>query len=63
MNRLAGLILSALFYASTGWADPDRLRSLPGIIGKDDRVPQDSTAWPWHSLGRLTINREKGEYC
>ena len=27
--------------------------SLPGIVGKDDRVPLDSTQWPWQAIGRI----------
>ncbi len=35
--------------------------SLPGIIGSDNRVPIDSSAWPWSSIGR--INRTVGGFC
>jgi protease YdgD len=28
-------------------------RALPGIVGHDDRVPLDSTAWPWQAIGRV----------
>lgn len=28
-------------------------RALPGIVGRDDRVPLDSTAWPWQAIGRV----------
>jgi protease YdgD len=32
-----------------------------GIIGLDNRVPADSTQWPWIAIGRL--NREIGGHC
>jgi len=32
-----------------------------GIIGVDNRVPADSTQWPWIAIGRL--NREIGGHC
>jgi protease YdgD len=32
-----------------------------GISGADSRVPVDSNAWPWISIGRL--NREVGGHC
>ena len=35
----------------------------PGIVGRDDRIPLDSEAWPWRAIGRLSVNREKGAYC
>lgn len=35
--------------------------ALPGIIGKDNRAPIDSTEWPWSSIGR--INRTIGGFC
>ncbi len=58
------LILAGLVTVEADEVTPSgKSRLLPGIVGQDDRVPLDSTAWPWHSLGRLTINREKGEYC
>lgn len=28
-------------------------RALPGIVGRDDRVPLDSAAWPWQAIGRV----------
>ncbi|MEM7226723.1 MAG: trypsin-like serine protease [Pseudomonadota bacterium] len=34
---------------------------MPGIIGSDDRVLLDPTAWPWTALGR--VNREGGGFC
>ncbi len=35
--------------------------ALPGIVGQDDRVMLDPTAWPWHALGR--INQGTGGHC
>jgi protease YdgD len=32
-----------------------------GIVGLDNRVPADSTTWPWIAIGRL--NREIGGHC
>jgi protease YdgD len=32
-----------------------------GIEGTDNRIPADSTAWPWIAIGRL--NREIGGHC
>src|SRR5262245_7198903 len=32
-----------------------------GVIGLDNRVPADSTVWPWTAIGRL--NREIGGHC
>ena len=32
-----------------------------GIIGADNRVPADSSVWPWIAIGRL--NREIGGHC
>ncbi len=66
MRRLLPLLLLALCAVSGVMAAESAAvgkRLPPGIVGQDDRTPLDSTAWPWHSLGRLSINREKGEYC
>ena len=42
-----------------------QLRTLPWlttrISGSDERVPADSTQWPWIAIGRL--NREVGGHC
>ena len=32
-----------------------------GVVGLDDRVPADSSQWPWIAIGRL--NREIGGHC
>ena len=43
--------------AGTAAADP-----LPGIVGRDDRVPQLQAAeWPWTAIGR--VNRASGGFC
>lgn len=34
---------------------------LPGILGADDRVPSESTEWPWTAIGR--VNRATGGFC
>lgn len=48
------LILAAAAHAEipSGYVPPQRT-DLPGIVGRDDRVPLDSTAWPWQALGRI----------
>jgi protease YdgD len=42
-----------------------QLRTLPWLTtrmsGADERVPADSTKWPWIAIGRL--NREVGGHC
>jgi len=35
--------------------------AVPGVIGADNRVPADSSAWPWIAVGRL--NRSVGGHC
>ena len=61
----AGLAL-ALALAAVPWWPPMAgaqlaRDSLPGIVGQDDRVALDPTAWPWHALGR--INQGTGAHC
>lgn len=34
--------------------------ALPGIVGKDDRVPLDSTQWPWQAIGRINQPDARG---
>lgn len=34
---------------------------LPGILGHDDRVILDTSAWPWAAVGR--VNRATGGFC
>jgi protease YdgD len=54
---MAGMVLAAVPWCQ---AQPAR-DSLPGIVGADDRVALDPTAWPWHALGR--INQGTGAHC
>ncbi len=42
-------------------AVPASTPSRPGVVGADDRVVLDPTAWPWTALGRL--NRDGGGFC
>lgn len=63
MTKAVLLVLFGLLNTSAVYAEDSGRKLPPGIVGQDDRIPLDSAAWPWHSLGRLTINREKGEYC
>ena len=53
------LVLVYLFLGSSG-ADIAR-DHLPGILGNDDRVILDTSAWPWAAVGR--VNRETGGFC
>jgi len=51
-----------LFCLLLGAAGGDRARDhLPGILGNDDRVILDTSAWPWAAVGR--VNRETGGFC
>ncbi|WP_022727016.1 trypsin-like serine peptidase [Fodinicurvata sediminis] len=52
------LVLCSTQFQSTSAQDS---LSLPGIIGSDNRVPIDSSAWPWTSIGR--VNRTVGGFC
>lgn len=49
-------LLAACFSASAA-----EKRLLPGILGQDDRVPVDSTDWPWAAIGR--VNVATGGFC
>ncbi len=40
---------------------PSKLMLTIGIQGVDNRVPADSSTWPWIAIGRL--NREVGGHC
>jgi protease YdgD len=40
---------------------PAKSRAIPGIEGADNRVPADSSVWPWIAVGRL--NRAVGGHC
>jgi protease YdgD len=75
--RASPALLLALLFASSAAADPpgNPMGAAPtaarsfatkaglkiGIIGLDNRVPADSTQWPWIAIGRL--NREIGGHC
>jgi protease YdgD len=55
-SRLAGVAIGLTLTAGAAaeFAIPaPSTRALPGIVGQDDRVPLDSTAWPWQAIGRL----------
>ncbi|WP_162560039.1 trypsin-like serine peptidase [Methylotetracoccus oryzae] len=59
-RRRAGLAAIALAATFATWAAEElaipatpSARALPGIVGHDDRVPLDSTAWPWQAVGRV----------
>ncbi len=54
-----GLVLICVFLGAAG-GDGARER-LPGIMGSDDRVILDTSAWPWAAVGR--VNRETGGFC
>jgi protease YdgD len=53
------LVLVGLFLGSSG-GEASR-EHLPGILGTDDRVILDTSAWPWAAVGR--VNRETGGFC
>ena len=55
----AAMLIAALVPAPQARADQPVVR--PGVVGADDRVMLDPTAWPWTALGRL--NREGGGFC
>jgi protease YdgD len=74
--RVSAVLLLALGFASQVAADPQGSPGVAptaapsvttkaglklGIIGVDNRVPADSTQWPWIAIGRL--NREIGGHC
>jgi len=59
-RQRAGLAAIALAATFASWAADElaipatpSARALPGIVGHDDRVPLDSTAWPWQAVGRV----------
>lgn len=53
----AGIALALITTHSTAApakSSPDSSsEALPGIVGKDDRVPLDTTQWPWQAIGRI----------
>ena len=40
---------------------PEVVPALPGVHGRDDRVPIDSMDWPWSAIGRLNLS--DGSHC
>lgn len=53
-------IVLCVFFLGAAGGDTARDR-LPGILGSDDRVILDTSAWPWAAVGR--VNRETGGFC
>lgn len=53
------LAWAGLAALGVGLAEPSR--HLPGVVGRDDRVPLDSGQWPWVAVGR--VNQPWGRYC
>lgn len=47
--------------AAGNGAEPPPSPTRPGVVGADDRVVLDPTAWPWTALGR--VNRDDGGFC
>lgn len=60
--RILSLLTVGLCALLLGAAGGDTARDhLPGILGTDDRVILDTSAWPWAAVGR--VNRETGGFC
>jgi protease YdgD len=64
---LIGVLMGLVFTSTraddtlnSGFRSPSS--NLPGIVGRDDRVPLDSTAWPWQAIGRFN-QPEGASYC
>jgi protease YdgD len=57
-SRLVRPLVTAFLLAATL---PAARGDLPGIVGSDDRVAIDPTAWPWTAVGR--VNRTGDGYC
>jgi len=53
------VVLSCFFLSALG--GENARERLPGILGSDDRVILDTSAWPWGAVGR--VNRETGGFC
>ncbi len=53
------LVLVGLFLGAAG--GENARERLPGILGSDDRVILDTSAWPWAAVGR--VNRETGGFA
>lgn len=63
MRSLSTVILVFLFCVLllSGAGGSAARDGLPGILGNDDRVILDTSAWPWAAVGR--VNRETGGFC
>src|SRR5262245_28189359 len=70
--RASTVLVLALVFAFPVSADPTaqptaapsvsgKVSPKLGIEGVDNRIPADSSAWPWIAIGRL--NREIGGHC
>ena len=54
--------LGAAMAEPSGPTPPHTARpSLPGIVGRDDRIPFEPDEWPYTAIGR--VNRETGGFC
>ncbi|MEM8914343.1 MAG: trypsin-like serine protease [Pseudomonadota bacterium] len=58
-SLVLGLAISVS--SSSAWPNDQPRDLLPGILGEDDRVPVDSTDWPWSAIGR--VNVATGGFC
>jgi protease YdgD len=54
-------LLLSLLVCPLALAGQPQGRVVPGVVGHDDRVPLDSTAWPWQAVGRVNVGN--GAYC
>lgn len=50
-----------LSHTAAALAEGQAWSPRPGIVGRDDRKPLDSAAWPWRALGR--VNQADGNHC
>ncbi len=64
-DRCCGPAIAAAVLAAALLPGPARAAgptALPGIVGRDDRVPQPQDGgWPWAAIGR--VNRSGGGFC
>ena len=58
---LAARVLAVALVLITAGMASARSQPVTGIIGSDDRVMLDPTAWPWLAIGR--VNRTSGGFC
>lgn len=58
---LATMVVVVAHLLVSGFALAQAPRELPGVLGRDDRTPLDSSAWPWRAVGRL--NQGTGAHC